>query len=251
MVKRGTDLPKKLKNDAIVEAVLELRFESKGLPEVFIGKFVDHPNWKGWEQRQLPAYNIPAQLRLVDPNFKFAPTIEAVDKENKTVLRIGPFVVSYHRQAPYVGWENFKPALQQVTTTLFGTVNEPIIKRLGLRYMNALRPSVHGIAGLADLDVKMTVSEEPITKAANLNFMASLERESSCIVRIATPELLVGGTIPADTSVYIDMDIFTNEGFTTTDKKVVDEWVEFAHTQEKTEFFRLFTQSTIDNLRED
>src|SRR5208337_1279466 len=63
MVKPGTALPKKLKCDAIVEALLEWRFESKGLWEVFLGRFADHRNWKGWAQRTLPAYSLPPQLR--------------------------------------------------------------------------------------------------------------------------------------------------------------------------------------------
>lgn len=250
MVKRGTPLPKKLKSDAIVEAFLELRFDGKDLPEVFFGRFVDHPNWKGWEQRLLPAYNIPPQFRSIDPNVKFAPTIELVEKESKAVLRIGPSVVSYHRQVPYVGWEKFKPELERVTTTLFETRKDAIITRLGLRYMNSLRPNLHGIAALTDLDVEMTVSGDAILKAANLNFTNPLGKESACTVRIATPEFILG-IIPADTSVFVDVDVFTNEGFKTADKKIVDEWVEFAHTQEKTEFFRLFKQPTIDKLREE
>jgi uncharacterized protein (TIGR04255 family) len=250
MVKRGTALPKKLKNDAIVEAVVELRFESQGLPEVFIGRFIDHKNWSAWTQRQLPAYNLPAQLRTIDPNVQFAPTIELANNENKTLLRIGPFVVSYHRQAPYVGWEKFKPELERVTATLFEATKDVTIKRLGLRYLNALRPEIHGIAALTDLDIKMTVSEEVIAKAANLNFTTQVGRDSSCTVRIATPELVVG-PIPAGTSVFIDVDVFTNQGFTTKEKQAADEWIEFAHSQEKIEFFRLFTKTTIDNLREE
>jgi len=249
MVKRGTALPKKLKNDAIVEAVVELRFESQGLPEVFIGRFIDHKNWSAWTQRQLPAYNLPAQVRTLDPNMQFAPTIELADNENKTLLRIGPYVVSFHRQAPYIGWEKFKPELERVTATLVEATKDVTIKRLGLRYLNALRPDLHGIAALTDLDIKITVSEEVIAKAANLNFTAPVGRDSSCTVRIATPELVVG--IPAGTSVFIDVDVSTNPGFTTKEKKAADEWIEFAHSQEKIEFFRLFTKSTIDNLREE
>jgi len=249
MVKRGTALPKKLKNDAIVEAVVELRFESQGLPEVFIGRFIDHRNWSAWTQRQLPAYNLPAQVRALDPNLQIAPTIELADNENKTVLRIGPSIVSFHRQAPYIGWEKFKPELERVTARLFEVTKDVTIKRLGLRYLNALRPDLHGIGALTDLDIKMTVSEEVIAKAANLNFTTPVGRDSCCTVRIATPDLVVG--IPAGTSVFIDVDVSTNPGFTTKEKTVADEWIEFAHSQEKIEFFRLFTKSTIDNLREE
>jgi uncharacterized protein (TIGR04255 family) len=250
MVKRGTALPKKLTNDAIVEAVLELRFESTGLPEVFFGRFIDHSNWRGWQQRLLPAYNLPPQFRSLDPNVQYAPVIELLGQDAKAILRIGPSVVSFHRQAPYVGWEKFRPELERVTATLFGTNTEVMVKRLGLRYMNSLRPHLHGISALTDLDIKMSVSGEAIATSANLNFMTKLGNESTCTVRVATPDFLMGN-IPPDTTVYIDVDVYTNDGFKTTSKKTVDEWIEFAHTQEKTEFFRLFPQPIIDKLREE
>jgi hypothetical protein len=44
VIKRGTPLPKKLKDDAIVEAVFELRFDSSTLAEVFLGRIADHNN---------------------------------------------------------------------------------------------------------------------------------------------------------------------------------------------------------------
>lgn len=250
MVKRGTSLPKKLRNDAIVEAVLELRFEAKGLAEVFFGRFIDHSNWEGWQQRQLPAYNIPAQFRSLDPNVQYAPVIELVGADSKALLRIGPSVVSFHRQAPYVGWKKFRPELEKVITALFETNRDVTVKRLGLRYLNSLRPELHGVSALTDLDVKMTVSDEAIIGSANLNFMTTLGNESTCIVRIATPDFLAG-KIPPDTSVFIDVDVYTDEGFRTTSKRTVNDWIEFAHTEEKAEFFRLFRQEMIDKLQEE
>jgi len=252
MVKRGTALPKKLKFDAIVEALLELRFQTKGIPEVFLGRLIDNEPWKNWEQRQLPAYNLPPQFRALDPNIQFAPIIELVGPGTKTILRVGGRVISYHRQAPYVGWEQFKPELELLTTTLFKTSDALVVRRLGLRYMNALRPTLHSVSSIADLDVKMSVFEDAITSAVNLNFTTQVGNGTSCTVRIATPEFVQqGGIIPSDTSVFVDVDVYTNEGFKTTHKKDVDEWVEFAHTQEKVEFFHLFRQPTIDKLREE
>jgi hypothetical protein len=97
----------------------------------------------------------------------------------------------------------------------------------------------------------MTVSEDVISSTVNLNFVTQIGNGSSCTVRIATPELIQGGVLPSDTSVFVDVDVFTNEGFRATDKKTVDDWIEFAHTQEKAEFFHLFKQATIDKLREE
>jgi uncharacterized protein (TIGR04255 family) len=250
MVKRGIPLPKKLKYDAIIEAVFELRFDIKEISEVFFGRFIDRDKWKGWQQRQLPAYNIPAQFRSIDPNIKYAPIIELIDNESKAILRLGPSVVSYHRQAPYIGWEKFKPELIGVIASLFGAAPGIVTKRLGLRYMNALRPGLHNVRGVADLDIQMSVFEDVISRSVNLNFITKLEKNSSCAVRIATPEF-IQGVIPADTSVFVDVDVYTDEGFSAVEKKPVEEWIEFAHTQEKIEFFHLFGQATIDKLKEE
>lgn len=249
MVRSGTLLPKKLKRDSIVEAVGEFRFDTQAFPEVFLGRFVDHLNWKGWRQRQLPAYNIPAQIRLTDPNVKFSPIIELAQPDSKAVLRIGPSVVSYHRIAPYVGWAMFKPELERVAETLFDTAVNPGVRRIGLRYMNALQPGLHYIKSVADLDVQVVVSEDIVTRNLNINYTTDIGNNSSCTVRIATKEF-VQGALPETMSVFVDVDVFTNEGFSTSDRKKVTDWIEFAHMQEKTEFFRLFKQETIDQLRE-
>ena len=89
MVKRGTAVPSKLKDDSIVEAVFEIRFDTAIIPEVLIGRFIDNEKWGSREQRQLPAYNIPAQLRSIDPNIKFSPIIELAEPHTKSILRLG------------------------------------------------------------------------------------------------------------------------------------------------------------------
>jgi len=250
MVKRGTTLPKRLKNDAIIEALLEIRFESKTFFEVFLGRLVDHPYWKGLQKQELPAYSIPAQLRLIDPNMRYAPILELRGSDDKSALRIGRSVVSYHRRAPYDGWEKFKPELERVIVSLFAAAENVSVKRIGLRYMNALTPQIHFIGSISDLDLKLEVSGDPILGNVNINFTTNVGDESSCTVRIATREFTLGN-LPQDTSLFVDVDVFTNEGYTAVNENAIKEWIEFAHTQEKTEFFRLFKQESIDKLRED
>ncbi len=213
---------------------------------------MDLDPWKGWQQRQLPAYNIPAQFRSLDPNVQYQPTIELLDGDSRTILRLGPSVISYHRQAPYSGSDKFKTSeLLSMTKALFDTNPAGIlITRLGLRYMNALRPKLHDIDGISALDLKISVSEDAITKAVNLNFTTKVRDESTCAVRIELTEFLQG-PFPPDTSVFVDVDVYTNDGFRTDSKRTVDEWVEFAHTQEKIEFFHLFKQATIEKLKEE
>jgi uncharacterized protein (TIGR04255 family) len=250
MVKRGTSVPKKLKQDAIIEAVVEFRFESETIPEVFLGRLIDHPYWKGWLQTRLPAYEVPPQIRRINPLMQFAPIIQLAQAESKAALRIGPSVVSFHRLAPYVGWAAFKPELERVVDGLFAKVENPKVTRIGFRYLNALRPAIHHISAIADLDLSLTVSDVTLLSNVNLNFTTNIGPDTSCTVRIATKEF-IQGPLPPDTSVYVDVDVFTNEGFSASDNTAVNKWVEFAHTQEKAAFFSLFRQPTIDELREE
>jgi len=251
MVKRGTPLPDKLKTDAIIEAVLEIRFQSKTrIPEVFFGKFVDSGPWRDWEQRYLPINNIPPQLRANDPNLQFMPTVELAEPQSSGAVRLGGSVISYHRRPPYPGWTVYKPCLDEVVNSFFKSMMERVVvTRLGFRYLNALRPVQHQIRSFEDLFLKLTVSEDQISQSVNVNFTNDIGRDSKCAVRIATPDL-VQGLIPKDTSIFVDVDVFTNDGFRTTEKSAVIDWVEFAHTNEKEQFFRLFKQETIDALKE-
>ncbi|MEW8208243.1 MAG: hypothetical protein AB2746_19150 [Candidatus Thiodiazotropha taylori] len=62
MVARGTPLPKKLKNDAIIEAILEIQFSSKendDMPELFSARLADIEAWKNYSKRPHPIYDIP------------------------------------------------------------------------------------------------------------------------------------------------------------------------------------------------
>lgn len=247
MASRGKPVPKKLKNDAIVEAIFELRFDTSTIPEVLFGRLADYGPWKTLTQRRLPAYDIPSALRQVDPNLRFQAVFEL--SGGQRAVRIGPQVISYHRTVPYVGWERFWPELQETITGIFQMAGGLVIRRLGLRYLNALRPDLHGILSISDLDLEITVASERVTGNVNLNFTVDAPENTACTVRIATSEF-VQGNLPPNTSVYVDVDVFTKDGFETKERKAVDNWVAAAHDKEKEQFFRLLTDRSIEALQE-
>jgi uncharacterized protein (TIGR04255 family) len=249
MASREKAVPTKLKNDAIVEALLEVRFDtSTTIPEILFGRLADYGPWKELTQRRLPAYEIPAPMRQFDPNLRFQPLFELSGEHR--VVRIGPHVISYHRMAPYVGWEErFEPELQETISHLFEVANGLIVRRLGLRYLNALRPDLHGIASISDLDLEIKVENRQVAGNVNLNFTTDVANNSACTVRIATREF-VQGPLPQNTSVYVDVDVFTKDDFETREQKVVQSWVKAAHTNAKKQFFRLLTDRRIEALKE-
>jgi uncharacterized protein (TIGR04255 family) len=241
-------IPAKLKHDAIVEALLEVRFDTTTIPEVLLGRLADCPSWKGFEQERMPTYEIPAFLRQADPNLRYQPIFELHNTEKNRLVRIGGQMLSYHRLAPYESWTKFKPELIAAIDALFAKAEGLTIRRLGLRYINAIRAQLHQISSMADLDLKVTVEDEAVSNV-NVNFTHDLSDDTQCTVRVATTEF-VQGTLPPDSRVLIDVDVFTREGSKMNDPQKVKQWVESAHIMEKEQFFRLLTDATIDALEE-
>ncbi len=242
-------IPVKLKHDAIVEAIFEIRFSMRKLPEILFGRLAELPYWKNFNQAEMPAYNLPAALRQSDPNLRYQPVFQLVDELGHRAVRIGPQVLAYHRTVPYVGWAKFKPELGEAIQGVFQKADGLSVERLGLRYLNALRSDVHRIESISDLDLKLEIAGERVSGNANVNFTTDVADGTACTVRIATTEFVVG-SLPPNTSVYVDVDVFTKEGFKTTEQVVVNEWIETAHTKEKQQFFRLLTPETIESLKE-
>jgi uncharacterized protein (TIGR04255 family) len=245
-------IPVKLRDDAIVEALLEIRFEMSTLPEIFFGRMAEYAPWKLLQQRRMPAYEIPAVMRQVNPQLRYQPVFELipVETDQKRAIRIGPQVLSYHRMQPYVGWKRFKPELNEAIAGLFRKADGLTVRRLGLRYLNALRTDVHAIRSVSDLDLKLDIANERVSGNVNINFNVDVASNTIGTVRVATPEF-IQGSLPANTSVYIDVDVFTQEGFETQEQDVVTSWIEDAHTKEKEQFFRLLTPQTIQLLKEE
>ena len=166
------DLPNKLKHDAIVEAVFDVRFEAEPslVAEVLFGRFADTPEWSSFIQRRLPTADIPAAMRRADPNLRFLPAIELVHPEGRQIVRVTE-LLTYARRAPYLGWDaTFGKEIERVVDVLFKVVPQIAVTRLGLRYINALRSDLHGISGFEKLNLNITVDGETLTRRLNLNY---------------------------------------------------------------------------------
>jgi uncharacterized protein (TIGR04255 family) len=248
MVSRGTALPDRIKPDAILEAIFEVRFDAPTiLPEVLFGRLAEHSEWKDFQQLRMPAYEIPAPLREADSNLRFAPVFELVRADSLRRVRIGPHVLSYHLMAPYPGWDLFRVELEFAVNELFAKAPALSVKRLGMRYINALREDLHRINSPADLHLNIIVSEDVQLDKVNLNFMTDVVQETQCTIRIATKEF-VQGPVASEARVFVDVDVFTTEAFAGTNAAAVKQWAALAHENEKREFFHLLTKQTIQLL---
>ena len=127
-----TCIPKKLKKDAIVEAICEIRFESSEMPEIVAGTISTLQSLKSFTKKRLPIADIPTPIRLSDPNLKYQAFIEIVAPDNQEIIKIGGNSVSIHLSAPYPGWDIFLQKMEQHFSPLFSALTDFTVTRVGL-----------------------------------------------------------------------------------------------------------------------
>jgi len=244
--------PRRLKADAILESVLEIRFEPDAtvIGEVVVGRLADFADWKSFRQARLPTADIPAPIRRADASLRYQPSVELISANGEMAVRIGPQVLTYSRRRKYPGWDAFGPELFKVVDALCTAMPNVPVTRLGLRYINTLRKDLHGISTIADMGIAVAVDNEQITGSLNLNFRRDVGSNVESMTRIATVDL-AQGTIPPNTTFVVDIDVYTPAGFLAKDPQVLKKWMELAHAKEKERFFAVLGEAATKRLRED
>lgn len=131
-----TKIPTKINPCSIFEAIVEIRFAAKVMPDTIFGmlypKFADkYPQNK---IEKLPVLQIPDEIRSKDPALKYNPYYRL--KSDKYLLQIGPQVISIACPKEYVGWDNFLHEIRRVFEIVKQAQVVEKIERLGLRYIN-------------------------------------------------------------------------------------------------------------------
>ena len=232
----------KLKDDPIVEAVLELRFVTPDLQEVLIGKLSDMPLLRVAVKNRLPTADIPAIVRQANAAFFYMPTIEAKNVLGIATVRIGANVLSLHFVHPYAGWPEVYPRISAVIDEAFGAVPTLAVNRIGLKYVNVFTKARHHIDSVYDLAVSVEVAKVRLSDPITLVFTTEAP-DYVCQTRVASKRFLMG-SVPADTAAAADIDIATVEGYASTSADDVKKWIDYAHSAEKRAFRRLLP----DNL---
>lgn len=241
--------PIKLTHDAIMEAVLEIRFDSKDLPEVTVGRLVDYEKWKGFSQARTPISEIPAVIRLADANLRYKPTVELKEDGGPRQVKIGANVISVHNLRPYIGWSEFSKHIESAVTLIFDKLSGINIRRIGLRYINAFEKERHLISNISVLNVSLLIKEQKIEEHYNINYSVRPGDDFVCMTRLATRDF-VQGPLPDDAVAYADIDVYTPPRFKSSDVKHILEWLEKAHVLKNDAFFKLIPEHIIEQLRE-
>ncbi|CAN7342585.1 TIGR04255 family protein [Bosea sp. LjRoot237] len=246
-------LPKRLKVDAILEATFELRFDSEAsaVPEILFGQLVSTPAWAGYRPARLPTADIPISVRKSEQNLMHAPSIELTSNDGAVKVRFGPYSIVYSRVGKYPGWDpTFRDEIRATVERIFELLPDIEIKRIGLRYVNALRSDLHEIRNYDDVDLSVRLSNEVINTGLNVNYKLRENDNLEIICRVASAEL-AQGIVPENATIIVDLDVYTPDGHLPLDATAISEWVEAAHDIEKKNFFKILGDDATQRLRED
>ena len=169
------------RNPPIVEAVCEFRFVTdldewdltfpgklhSELREAYPGKprsqEIFHTEFPG-QRREGSSLASRTEIR-----------VQFTTEDGQKLVSFGPDVLSVNGLAPYEGWEEFEPRIQEAFEVYVGVVKPSAIRRIGVRYINKI-----GIPASRNDHLPRTKLTKPLDQAGTQKTCAAGYKDSLC-----------------------------------------------------------------------
>lgn len=235
-------MPLRLEKCPLVDALIEIRFESSIIGSAIFGIIYNliRNDYNG-TVTSLPILQVPEQIRRNDPNLKFKP-LYRIEAE-KYIIQIGDDVLCISSKIPYTGWGEFSSRTIELIKKISGENIINRVLRIGHRYVNFFE---------GDIMDKLTISKPTISGYQTNNILVRTEIRD-CDDFIDTVQITNSATYksPFNTETLlgslIDIDSFKEYGnnyFLENLEKEINK----VHTCEKNMFFSLLTDDFLDSL---
>jgi uncharacterized protein (TIGR04255 family) len=239
------NLPLKIKHDLITEALLELRFDSSFPPEAIFGIIyqIISKKYPNIQNVPLPILQLPEAIRNADPNFKYQPH----NRLQKDVcgFNIGPNVISFFVQKPYIGWDKWKPIITEILNELMNIEGLfKIIERIGLRYINLIDRSIFSVANINIKIIDKVLDNEQTnfrTEYTDGNYVKIVQIFNNANI-LVNNKPICGSLIDID--IIRDLRTISIQNF----KSKMEEILEESHNKEKILFFSLLKTDFLNEL---
>lgn len=228
-------LPQKINPCPILEAVVELRFDSPFPSDAIFGILYnqfknDYPN-----VQELPILQLPEFIRKQDPALKYKPCYKLSSSDGKFLFQIGARVISLINLNPYSGWELFSAKLKDLIQRVKKLEILSNYIRVGIRYRNGFDCNVLEKISLSlnmdgqlltdiDASVQLKVPASPFVSTLRIVNNAQVKRI----------EGIVKGSI-------IDIDTYVENP-----QNDVIGVIEGGHLEEKKLFFKLLKKEFVE-----
>jgi uncharacterized protein (TIGR04255 family) len=243
-----TDPPKKLKHDAILEAIVEIQFDHQTVSEIVVGALAGNSLWAGYQSVRLPIADFPAGLRDSDPALRHQAIIQLQRPQPGELVKIGPRAISLHHLAPYDGWDSFSSRVSVLIDVLTSTIPSMHVTRTGLRYVNALTPA-HGFESIWDLQLTLEVGGQKPSSDFTAVYRSYGSDGMLAQVTVAAPAFVNNLSVP-NAVALIDIDVSCQTPLGAAPPEDLRVWFERAHSFEKEAFFSLWPVAKVESLRE-
>jgi len=237
-------IPKKIDPCPIIEAVVEIRINTKIPGELMFGILYNKFQKDFPDVEKLPILQIPEQIRSIDPNLKYQPCYKL--KSSKLSIQVGPKVISLANFEGYIGWQDFSEKIYNIFNIIFNSFKIDKIERAGVRYVNLFNNM--NIFKTSNLHLSLSekdISDEEINITANINSDPCKHR----LIIVNKAEVVVAGSKHYKGSL-IDIDTVLKELPDEFHKNadLFKEGIEKAHIEEKKLFFSLLNENFISTL---
>lgn len=236
-------MPLKIKNCPIEEAVFEVRFSSIFPSEAVFGVFyqIINQNFSGAQLIPQPILQLPEAVRQSDPNLTYQ-SHHRLQLGNQGIS-IGPKVLAFSNQKPYIGWLEWSTFIERVVRQLISSRVFGVIERTGLRYINFFEQQLFDIA-----NVEVKVIDSHLDSQSTTVRSEILDQGFIKVLQLAN-NVTINSAGKTYTGSALDIDILRNLGVENDAFGVaLSDVMEALHSKEKELFFNILKQDYVETL---
>lgn len=231
---KDVKLPNKINPCPILEAVVELRFESPFPPDAIFGILYNEFKAEYSNPQDLPILQLPELVRKQDPALKYQPYYKLFSPDKKFIFQIGARVVSLINLSPYDGWTSFSVKLKNMIERIKTLSIADTYTRIGIRYINGFDFNI-----FEKINLSLCMSQDPL-----ITFDSSIRMEVPSGEFINTLQIANNAQVKKVEGVrkgsVVDIDTHIENP-----KKDILEIIEDGHLEEKRLFFALLKEEFI------
>ncbi|MGN7985170.1 TIGR04255 family protein [Burkholderia sp. 22313] len=238
-------LPTRLKSEPIVDAMFEVRFDTKASVASILPGYL-FASLGADKVENTAAANLPEAFRRSDPNLRAMAIVKVY--WGKFYVLVGDESLAVGCQLPYPGWPEFRAALLRVFEVVGGLNLIDQVKRCSTKYVDLL--ATGGGLDQMNLDIQLgghTLSTETTTLRTELvhdKWLHIVNAISSAqIVITGTNENRDGAVLDIDTIHVLSTPVAYKEFLETLPVLAED-----IHQANKELFFQCLKKSTIESL---
>lgn len=231
--------PYKIDPCPIIEAIIEVRFDSEMPHDAIFGVFYKEIKDLFSEYDKLPIFQLPEKIRQEEPKLKYSPHYQFKRKDDYK-LNFGPRVLTVLNLNEYTGWDHFSKLANEVFSRFLKIDEFRSFERLGVRYLNFFEENIFDIS---NIKIDFPNNSPTVTKILKSEYIYEAH---NVILKVSN-----SSNLKQNEKLYkgssLDIDVINKnlgEDFT----KKFENYINEAHSIEKKIFFESLQQEYIETL---